>query len=235
MSKSIVTNEDCMGMMARYPDKFFDLAIVDPPYGIKESAHRNISRSKLAKTKMYKKEFWDYEIPSEDYFKELFRVSEHQIIWGGNYFLDYLGATRCFIVWDKCNIGTNFADCELAWTNFKSSVRKFSFMWNGMMQGSTADGKLNNGNKSTNEVRIHPTQKPIQLYRWCLTKYAQPGYNILDTHLGSGSHRLAAHGLGFDFYATELDGDYFNAQEDRYNDYLKKFEANKNQAKLILI
>lgn len=232
MPESLVTNEDCMEMMARYPDNFFDLAIVDPPYGIKESAHRNISRSKLAKTTMYKKEFWDYETPGQDYFDELFRVSKNQIIWGGNYFLNHLGATRCFIVWNKCNIGTNFADCELAWTNFKSSVRMFSFMWNGMMQGSIADGKRNNGDKSTNEVRIHPTQKPVQLYRWCMQKYAATGYKILDTHLGSGSSRIAAYEAAYDFYGTELDTDYFNSQEERFTGFLKTYEKKRDQVQL---
>lgn len=199
-------NEDCLIGMARYPDKFFDLAMVDPPYGIKESAHRNISRQKLAKTKNYKKEFWDFGIPSAEYFSELKRISKNQIIWGGNYFLDFLGATRCFIVWDKVNGDNCFADCELAWTSFDSSVRKIEIRWNGMLQHDM----------SNKEERMHPTQKPIKLYYWLLQNYAKTCDKILDTHLGSGSSRIAAYKLGFDFWGWELDKDYFEAQERRF-------------------
>lgn len=204
-----------MNLMARYEDNYFDLAIVDPPYGIKESAHRNKSRTKLAKTKMYKKEFWDYDKPNQEYFNELFRISKNQIIWGGNYFIDNLYSTKSFVVWDKVNQGTNFADCELAWTSFDKAVRLYRFMWNGMMQGSPADGSSNNGNKKTNELRIHPTQKPVKLYEWLLMNYAKEGDKILDTHLGSGSIAIACHNLGFDLTACELDKEYYDAAMNR--------------------
>lgn len=219
---NVVHNIDCMEGMKAMKDNHFNLAICDPPYGIQESAHRNISRGKLAKTSMYRKEIWDQAIPPKEYFDELRRVSQYQIIWGGNYFLDHLPSTRCFIVWDKVNGDTHFADCELAWTNFETSVRKVSFMWNGMLQGDPGDGKRQQGNKSKNEVRIHPTQKPVYLYEWLLKKYAEPGYTILDTHLGSGSSRIAAHNLGFDFFGYEIDKTYFQDQEKRFKEHIKQ-------------
>ena len=227
-----ILNMDCMDLMAKTPDKFYDLAIVDPPYGIKESAHRNVSRQKLAKTTNYKKEFWDFTIPSAEYFSELQRVSKNQIIWGGNYFLDYLGATRCFLVWDKVNVGTNFADCELAWTSFSTSVRLFSFMWNGMMQGSSLNGKKCNPIKAENQKRIHPTEKPVKLYEWILKNYSKEWDKILDTHSGSASHARAVHnmntqhGMNLSLTATEIDTDY-------YNESVKRFEQHKRQLKLI--
>jgi site-specific DNA-methyltransferase (adenine-specific) len=218
MPVSEVKNIDCIEGMKSFPDKFFDLAIVDPPYGIKESAHRARSRTKLAKTRCYGSQIWDMDIPSAEYFDELFRISKNQIIWGGNYFLDYLGATRCMIVWRKLTTG-NFADAELAWTSFKTSVREFTFMWNGMLQGRSIEkGHLMQDNKQMNETRIHPTQKPAALYKWLLSNYAKQGDKIIDTHLGSGSSRIAAHQLGFDFYGFELDLDYFNAQEKRFKE-----------------
>ena len=175
MSNIELLNIDCMEYMASLPDNAFDLAIVDPPYGIRESAHKARSRTKLAKTKCYGSQIWDMETPDEKYFEELFRVSKNQIIWGGNYFLDYLGATRCMIVWRKLTTG-NFADCELAWTSFKTSVREFTFMWNGMLQGrSIESGHLMQPHKHLNESRIHPTQKPVALYKWLLKNYAMGG------------------------------------------------------------
>jgi site-specific DNA-methyltransferase (adenine-specific) len=215
-----VTNEDCMEMMARHADNFFELAIVDPPYGIKESAHRNISRSKLAATKMYRKTVWDQHRPSSEYFAEVQRVSKNQIIFGGNYFADLLPPTSCYIVWDKVNDGTNFADAELAWTSFKSATRIFRFMWNGMMQGTPGNGTKMLGDKRRNEKRIHPTQKPVVLYKWILQHYAKAGDKILDTHLGSQSSRIAAFDLGFDFYGTELDEIYYHEACERFADYL---------------
>lgn len=189
-------NIDCMAYMASLPDNAFDLAIVDPPYGIKENAQRARSRTKLAKTRCYGNQLWDMDIPPVEYFDELFRVSKNQIIWGGNYFLDYLGATRCMIVWRKLTTG-NFADCELAWTSFDTSVREFTFMWNGMLQGrSMNSGHLMQGIKANNEKRIHPTQKPVVLYDWLIENYAKGAKSILDTHLGSGSSAIAAHKWG---------------------------------------
>jgi len=201
-----ITNEDKMSLMARYPDKYFDLAIVDPPYGIGEHGGKNRSGkqsiAKGIKAKEYRNAGWDKETPDQSYFDELFRVSKNQIIWGGNYFIDQLYSTPCMIVWDKKSTdGSDFADCEIAWTSFKTAVRKFKYDWVGF-------GYLNNPHK---EKKIHPTQKPIQLYRWLLEKYAKPGDKILDTHLGSGSIAIACHDYGFDLTACELDTDYYNA------------------------
>lgn len=197
--KLTLHNADCMDIMREFPDKHFDLAIVDPPYGIGEDGASNHSRGLLAEPKKFEPKKWDRAIPSPTYFAELRRVSCEQIIWGGNYYP--LPPTSCWVVWDKLNEGTDFADCELAWCSFKTAVRKFSFRWNGMLQGNMAN----------KEVRIHPTQKPVALYRWLLAKYAQPGQRILDTHLGSGSHAIAAHYAGMEFTGIELDPDYFAA------------------------
>ena len=194
-------NVDCMEYMLTLPNKAFDLAIVDPPYGI-DAAKKPISMGKW-KREIHKSKDWDSCTPKEDYFKELSRVSKNQIIWGGNYFLDYLGSTRCFIVWDKNN-GTNMmADCELAWTSFNSSVRKFT------------RSHIDDHNQGIS--RIHPTQKPVKLYEWLLANYAKAGDRILDTHLGSGSSAIAAHYGGFDFVGCELDKDYYDAACKRFN------------------
>ena len=191
-----------MELMARYKDNHFDLAIVDPPYGIDANLKRgDTGKNKHIKQKDYHVGDWDSEIPSAEYFKELKRVSKNQIIWGGNYFLDYLNNTSCMIVWDKVN-GTNYyADCELAWTSFKTSVRKFEWRWHGFLQQNMAN----------KQDRIHPTEKPISLYEWLLMNYAKEGDKILDTHLGSGSIALACHNLKYDLTACELDTEYYNA------------------------
>lgn len=195
---------DCMEYMATLPDKAFDLAIVDPPYGIGENGDRNASRCKLAISKDYKPfAGCDLSAPDSTYFDELRRISKNQIIWGANNFIDNLPfnvSSPCWIVWDKVNGATDFADSELAWTSFRSAVRNFRFQWHGMIQG----------NMAKKENRIHPTQKPIPLYEWLLTNYAKQGHRILDTHLGSGSSAIAAHNLGFEFVGTELDKDYFD-------------------------
>jgi site-specific DNA-methyltransferase (adenine-specific) len=211
-------NCDCMEYMAGLPDKAFELAIVDPPYGIGENGDRNASRTGgLAKAKDYKAfAGGDAEPPPIAYFTEMQRVSVNQIIWGANHFIDRIGKpSSCWIVWDKVNGGTDFADSELAWTSFKTAVRNFRFQWSGMLQG----------NMKNKEHRIHPTQKPVALYEWLLTNYAKPGDRILDTHLGSGSSAIAAHNLGFDFVGMELDPDYYAAA-------VKRFEQHKAQARL---
>lgn len=200
-----ITNEDNMQLMARYPDRYFDLAIVDPPYGIGEHGGKKReggkSKSKGLKSAEYKNKGWDDSTPTQQYFKELFRVSKNQIIWGGNYFIDNLKPTPCFIVWDKkSNDGSDFADCEIAWTSFKTAIRKFKYDWIGF-------GYLNN---PQGEKKIHPTQKPIALYKWLLDKYAKQGDKILDTHLGSGSIAIACHDYGFDLTACELDKEYYD-------------------------
>lgn len=212
-----ITNEDCMELMKKTPDKYYDLAICDPPYGIGEDGFKNHNRGKLAKPTLYKPKEWDKETPQQDYFKELIRVSKNRIIWGGNHFIENIpnANSSCWIVWDKDNTG-DFADCELAYTSFKTAVRKFEFRWNGMLQGNMKD----------KEIRIHPTQKPVQLYKWILTKYAKQGDKILDTHGGSMSIALACHDLGFDLDLCELDKDYFEAG-------VKRFEQHKKQLKLL--
>lgn len=206
---SEVFNEDCMIGMARYPDKWFDLAVVDPPYGIRQDGHRENNRSKLAKSKNYHKALWDQPKPNEDYFNELFRVSVNQIIWGANHFISRMPFdSSSWIVWDKDNSG-HFADCELAWSSFDTAVRRFKFTWNGMLQGDMKN----------KESRIHPTQKPIALYSWIFDRYATKGMKILDTHLGSQSSRIAADKAGMNFTGFELDKDYFDAGCKRYDQY----------------
>ncbi|SEI39667.1 site-specific DNA-methyltransferase (adenine-specific) [Dyadobacter sp. SG02] len=217
MSLSVVTNEDNMVMMARYPDKFFDLAIVDPPYGLGEHGGKKReggqSKMKGLRSRNYENKGWDARPPDKDYFEELFRVSKHQIIWGGNYFIDHLTPTPCFIVWDKKGTDkSDFADCELAWTSFSSSVRKFKYDWIGF-------GYLNN---SRGEVKIHPTQKPTALYEWILRNYAKPVDKILDTHMGSQSSRIAAHDLGFDYWGCENDPGYFAEGCKRYQKHIQQ-------------
>ena len=211
MASSEVTNEDCMAVMARYPDKYFDLAVVDPPYGIGESSKKFDSRSKLANSGKYKSVNWDDSVPEIHYFNELFRISKHQIIWGANHFIEHINKnSSCWIVWDKDNGETDYADCELAWSNYGTAVRKFKYKWQGMLQEKMGLQKEN---------RIHPTQKPVALYDWIFKNYAKEGYKILDTHLGSGSSRIAADRAGLDFTACELDKEYFDMQEKRWKDY----------------
>lgn len=197
---SEVYNEDCMIGMARYPDKHFDLAIVDPPYGIGMDGG-NVGYK--GKNNLAKKN-WDAVIPDPSYFVELRRVSLNQIIWGGNYF--GLPATRCYIVWDKGAgfEGRTYAECELAWASFDRNTVKYK-------RDPLARGDY--------KGKIHPTQKPVDLYRWLLSKFAKPGDKILVTHLGSGSSRIAAYQMGFDFVGFELDPDYYQAQEKRFAAY----------------
>jgi len=194
------TNEDNMIMMARYPDDYFDLAIVDPPYGIGEDGAKNHSRVSKAKPTLYASKNWDKKPTDVCFFTELKRVSKNQIIFGANHFISKIPFdSSCWIVWDKDNTG-DFADSELAYTSFKSAVRNFKFRWNGMLQQ----------NMKNKEVRIHPTQKPVKLYEWLLMNYAKEGNKILDTHRGSASLDIACHNLGFDLVTCELDTDYFN-------------------------
>ena len=201
-----ITNEDNMELMSRYPDKYFDLAIVDPPYGLGDRLVKGGAKGKMGTMRNLadkKVTTWDDKIPQPEYFIELKRVSKNQIIWGGNYFLDYLGKTDGFIVWDKMN-GTNpMADCELAWQNVKGSTRMFR--WHHFSGEHTK--------------KIHPTQKPVALYKWILDKYAKQGDKILDTHLGSGSIAIACHDYGFDLTACELDKEYFDKAMERINNH----------------
>ena len=219
MNESIVVNCDCMEYMRRVPDKAFDLAVVDPPYfsGPERRGYYGSRVSKIGVHRDYPiSPQWD--IPGAEYFEELQRVAKHYIVWGCNYFDYHFAPGR--IVWDKCNSSSSFSDCELAATDLFTSVRIFRFMWNGMLQGKRfEDGTIQQGNKKLNEKRYHPTQKPIALYRWIFKNYAKPGDRILDTHLGSGSSRIAAYDAELDFVGCEIDPTYFKLQEERFNEY----------------
>ena len=207
-------NIDCMEYMNGLADNAFELAIVDPPYGIGENGSTNKSRGKLAVAKDYKAfAGGDVEPPNLQYFQELQRVSKNQIIWGANHFCSIFGgSSSCWIVWDKMTGESDFADCELAYTSFKTAVRMFKFRWSGMLQGDMKN----------KEYRINPTQKPVKLYEWLLKNYAKEGDRILDTHLGSGSSAIAAHYGGFDFVGCELDEDYYNAACNRFDNETKQ-------------
>jgi site-specific DNA-methyltransferase (adenine-specific) len=191
--------------MADKPDGYYDLAVVDPEYGINASKG-TWGSSNLGKVTNYGKKDWDKTKVKKHILSEIIRVSHNQIIWGANHFISKIPFdSSCWIVWDKVNSG-DFADCELAYTSFNTAVRKFTFMWNGMLQGNMKD----------KEQRIHPTQKPVALYDWIFKNYAKPGMKILDTHVGSGSSRIAADKAGLSFEGWELDADYHAGQEKRY-------------------
>jgi site-specific DNA-methyltransferase (adenine-specific) len=206
---SIVFNEDCVQGLKRFADNYFDLAIVDPPYGINVAKTGKVGGNNAGKAKDYGAKEWDKQPPDDEYFRQLFRVSKNQIIWGANHFISKMPFdSSCWLVWDKDNSG-NFADCELAWTSFDTAVRKFQWRWNGMLQQ----------NMKNKEERIHPTQKPVALYGWILQNYASEGNLILDTHLGSGSSRIAAYDLGYDFTGFEIDPEYYEKQEKRFKNF----------------
>ena len=223
--KITITNEDNMLLMARYPDNYFDLAIVDPPYGIGFDGGHKPTQGKSGKSNtfnkeniIYKKGNWDNERPSNEYFEELKRVSKNQIIWGGNYFADLLEPKKGWIFWDKkiTNANnTNYSDGELAWTSFDCVLRRFTYDWIGF-------GYLNNPQK---EKKTHPTQKPVQLYSWILKTYAKENDKILDTHLGSGSIAISCHDYDFELTACELDKEY-------YDKAIQRIKNHTNQQKL---
>jgi site-specific DNA-methyltransferase (adenine-specific) len=197
-----ITNEDNMELMARYPDNHFELAIVDPPYGI--NVNNNMGRRKGDKHSGHKKVKWDNEIPNQEYFNELFRVSKNQIIWGGNYFP--LPLTGSWLFWDKLMPEEmSFSMGELAWMTFGNTLRKITLKHHGFI--------------NSDNIKIHPTQKPTALYKWILDKYAKQGDKILDTHLGSGSIAIACHDYGFDLTACELDKEYFDKAMQRINNH----------------
>ena len=206
------TNEDNMLMMTRYPDDYFDLAIVDPPYGLDFAKYNRVSKASNGEkyiSNNYKKGDWDNIIPTLEYFKELFRVSKNQIVWGGNYF--NLPPNQNFIFWYKQNPVSNFSDGEYAWTSFKKPALCFDYRYYGNLEGNTSASK-----------KYHPTQKPVKLYEWTLTNYAKEGDKIVDTHRGSASLDIACHNLGFDLVTCELDTDYFN-------DGNKRLKQHQNQ------
>ena len=198
-----ITNEDNMELMARYEDSHFDLAIVDPPYGINASEMTMGS----GKNKKYSKgKKWDNKTPEQKYFDELVRVSKNQIIWGGNYFTDKLKPSRCYVFWDKgINGDCDFADGELAWCSFDKVLRIAPIRYKGFL--------------GADKVRIHPTQKPVKLYEWLLQNYAKEGDKILDTHLGSGSIAIACHNMKYDLTACELDKEYYDKAMKRLKEH----------------
>ena len=217
VGNSVAYQMDCMDGLRQTPDKFYELCICDPPYGIGEDGRNNHTRGKLSKSKDYRGGVkYDNQSPDKSFFDELRRVSKKQIIWGANHFISKIPYdSSAWIIWDKMNGETDFADCELAWTSFDSAARKFEFKWQGMLQGNMKD----------KEARLHPNQKPVALYKWLLTNYAKPGDHILDTHGGSGSSMIACYDLGFDMDWIELDPDYFKSAKER-------FERHKAQGQL---
>ena len=225
-------NMDCMEGMKQFPDKYFDLAIVDPPYGINMGHTCGIGQGggerpfsgnytrvwgehkSISKAKFYHP-FDDSSTPDGKYFEELFRVSKEQIVWGGNFFLDYLDRATCMIVWDKGRRGMDQADCEIAWTSLKGQSRVFNWKWNGMLQEDMKN----------KEPRIHPTQKPIELYKWLLYTFASQDAVILDTHAGSASSLIACHRTGHKYVGFEIDEYYYGLAK-------KRLEAETAQANI---
>lgn len=204
----MIYNQDCMEAMKEMSDNQFDLAIVDPPYGIGAGSKKFINGTSKTIKNYYKDKDWDIA-PDRKYFLELLRVSKNQIIWGGNYFVEHLKNFRCFIFWDKTIHGNSYADGELAWTSFNKVARYYR----------------KNISQVTSEGRMHPTQKPVTLYEWLLMNYAKKGDTILDTHLGSGSIAIACHNLGFELTGYEIDKEYFEAAK-------KRIEQHKQQGRL---
>ena len=221
MLESGFYNLDCMLGMAQFPDKFFSLAIVDPPYGIGVDGKNVIQNKSGDKNHDYDHtKQWDMATPGSAYFDELKRVSREQIIWGGNYFLDHLGYCKAPIIWDKLNGMSMYADGEMAWTSrgLPRNLRIFKHQWCGAFKDS-----------ERNAIKIHPTQKPIALYKWLLSNYAKPGDKILDTHVGSASSLIACHQMGFEYWGFELDADYYRAATERLN----KVKAQVSMTELI--
>jgi site-specific DNA-methyltransferase (adenine-specific) len=228
-----ITNEDNMLLMARYPDNYFDLAIVDPPYGI-GAGKQSVSSSKMKgrknsiiKRSNLKSKEWDNEIPNQEYFIELFRVSKEQIIWGGNYFP--LPLINSWIVWNKLQLLETRSDGEMAWTSFQRPLKIVPLLQDGFKRGQNVgyNQPVIYNEPFSGKQTIHPTQKPVALYKWILDKYANQGDKILDTHLGSGSIAIACHDYGFDLTACELDKEYFDKA-------MQRIKNHTNQTKLFV-
>lgn len=222
-NKLYLHNCDNMEFMKTIPDKFFELAIVDPPYGIGEGNKKNLTRNSYTgfgknkswvKSKDYGGGEFDYSIPTPEYFQELFRISKNQIIWGGNYMVENLPPSMGWIVWNKDNGECDQSDCEIAFTSFKKGLRMFTYRWHGLLQQDMKN----------KEIRIHPTQKPIALYKWLLSKYAKQGDKIFDSHLGSMSSVIAAYEMGFEIHGCELDKEYFDAGVKRVTNVLRQLK-----------
>ena len=201
---------DNMELMAKYPDNYFDLAIVDPPFGINANNHAGKSENGW---NQYKKTDWDNSIPNEDYFKELFRVSKNQIVWGGNYMTEHLPPSMGWVIWDKGQRGFSLADGEMAWTSFNKAMRIFEY---------SRAAAIQDNNIGLN--KFHPTTKPIALYKWLLDKYAKPNDKILDTHLGSMSIAIACHDYGFELVGCELDKEYYDKGIERVKNHVNQLK-----------
>lgn len=202
-----ITCADCLDILRALPDKCVDLVLTDPPYGIGESKGKNKTRTKLAVAKDYGNKDWDNATLSAEVFAEIMRVSKHAIIFGGNYFVEHLANSPCWIVWDKHNGENDFADCELAWTNFKTAVRKYDWVWAGMLQQDMKN----------KEIRIHPTQKPVGLFMKILQDYSNENDLVLDCFSGSGTTAIACHNLKRRFICIEKDPEYAKASQERLN------------------
>lgn len=202
---SVVYNEDCVKGLKRFSDNYFDLAIVDPPYGIDWMQQIQNPNTK-ANWKQYENKEWDKQTPTDEYWEQLFRVSKNQIVWGGNYMTDKLYPSSCWLIWDKMQEFSG-AVFEMAWTSFKSPAKAF---------------RMSRVEAYANQNKIHPTQKPVRLYDWILNNYANEGDLILDTHVGSGSSRIACNKGGFNFTGFEIDKDYYEAQEKRFKDFVSQ-------------
>lgn len=218
--KITITNEDNMKLMSRYPDNYFDLAIVDPPYGI------GMDGGKIGKGKNLAKKNWDNQTPNKEYFDDLFRVSKNQIIWGANYMVEFLPVSMGWCYWDKMQnkeghrYGKTFASGELAFTSFNRPMEHFEYKYQGNYIGTP--NNITTKTKQKQDLKIHPTQKPIKLYEWLLDNYAKEGDKILDTHLGSGSIAIACHNRKFELTACELDKDYFEASIKRIQNHINQ-------------
>lgn len=212
-----IINADCLDILKQLPDKCIDLVLTDPPYGIDViDSHYDgrIKRSNncCAESGQYKKSDWDKKIPTREIFEQIFRVSKNQIIFGGNYFIEYLHNSNCWIVWDKLNGSNCFADCELAWTSFKTAVRKYEFLWSGMLQQ----------NMQKKEKRIHPTQKPADLFGQILRDYSKENDLVLDCFSGSGTTAVACHNLKRRFICIEKDKDYYELSLKRLKEHQRQ-------------
>jgi len=223
--KSEVYNEDCMEGMKRYPDKYFNLSIVDPPYGIGNTTTSDGNKKRATLHKRFK---WNNGIPPKEYFTEIYLISKNQIIWGCNYFYPFIKVPGRVVHYKKPfqNLDEGkikFCPCDLASQSFNNRIEFFEYNWYGNTQGG-----IPNFNNDGPDARIHPTQKPISLYKFLLKKYAKPGDKILDTHLGSGSSRIACYDGGFDFVGFEIDKEYFDASVKRFENHIKQLTLNFN-------
>ncbi len=210
--------EDCVTALKRYADNYFDLAIVDPPYGI--GAGKKSFQSGTRKSYNHTDKDWDASTPTDEYWNELFRVSKNQIVWGANYYADKLPISRGWVYWHKMVLTDNYSQGELAWTSFDCVMKFVEYKYQGNYLGFR--NSITTQSSTKEETRIHPTQKPIALYEWLIKEFAKPNDLILDTHLGSGSSRIAANKAGLSFVGCEIDVDYYNAEQERYKEFISQ-------------